>query len=158
MAQRVRGCPQSVPGADARAGRYRLFPIALRTWALGARVTAALRAYDKCVDLFERADYRAPASSECKGLCGFDLRPHRAGGKGVLTQFLWRDLAEGALGGLAPVEVDRRYVSGDDQYVGVLFAGQQAAAQILIDDCFHAMQIFALAISRHRKQQCIRGR
>lgn len=49
MAQWVRCCPQSFPGADARAGRYRLFPIALRTRALGARVTAAFGAYDKCV-------------------------------------------------------------------------------------------------------------
>jgi hypothetical protein len=56
-----------------------------------------------------------------------------------------RHLANGALAGLSPIEIDRRHIGGDDQAVGIKFACQQTAAQVLVDYGLDALQAEAIA-------------
>jgi len=95
---------------------------------LGRTDLSASGASEHLFNLLQRADHRAPASGEYKSLGGCDLGAHGACGERVLTQLLWRDLAEDALRGQAPVEVDRRNVGGNHQHIGMQFTREQAAA------------------------------
>ena len=52
---------------------------------------------------------------------GRDLRAHRTRCEGLSGQGLRCHLADGTLRGLAPVEVDRRDIGGDDQHIGQQF-------------------------------------